>query len=107
MQDERKKICPKSAIDQVLAGLGVDEDCTVDEEVKSALGLLAENMLEQTMQFGALMASRRNSRWLQVCQMSAVVACSRFSLALQRQTTCSLSKKVDINWQYCCTVQGG
>jgi hypothetical protein len=37
MQDERKKICPKSAIDQVLAGLGVDEDCTVDEEVKYAI----------------------------------------------------------------------
>lgn len=64
-QDERKKICPKSAVDQVLAGLGADEDFTIDDDVKAALGTLAENMLEETMEFAALMASRRNSKWLQ------------------------------------------
>lgn len=50
----------------MIAGLGADEDFMVDDDVKSALGLLAENMLEDTMEFGALMASRRNSKWLQV-----------------------------------------
>lgn len=65
-QDERKKICPKSAVDQVLAGLGADEDFAVEDDVKSALGMLAENMLEETMEFAALMASRRNSKWVQV-----------------------------------------
>lgn len=54
-------------MDQVLAGLGADEDFAVDGEVKVALGMLAENMLEETMEFAALMASRRNSKWLQVC----------------------------------------
>lgn len=66
VQDERKKICPKSAVDQVLAGLGADEDFVVEHDVKSFLGMLAENMLEETMEFAALMASRRNSKWLQV-----------------------------------------
>jgi hypothetical protein len=70
VQDESKKICPKSAVDQVLAGLGADEDFLVDDEVQTALGMLAENMLEQTMEFAALMASRRNSKWLQVCSYS-------------------------------------
>jgi hypothetical protein len=67
LQDESKKICPKSAVDQVLAGLGGENDFIVDDDVKSALGMLAENMLEQTMEFAALMSSRRNSKWLQVC----------------------------------------
>lgn len=67
LQDERKKICPRSALDKALAGLGASESFQCDDTVAASLCLLSEHMLEQTMEFGALMASRRQSKWMEVC----------------------------------------
>eukprot|EP00892_Ulva_mutabilis_P010468 jgi/Ulvmu1/7794/UM004_0023.1 len=69
IQDEKKKICPKSAIDRVLAGLGASDGFQCDDSMAPSLCLLAEHMLEQTMEFGALMASRRKSKWLEAKDM--------------------------------------
>lgn len=65
VQDERKKILPRAGIQMVLKRLGVADEFKLSEEVESAIMLLAETMLDQTMEFGCLMASRRQSKWLE------------------------------------------
>jgi hypothetical protein len=67
VQDERKKICPKSALQKVLKRLGVqDEFKFADDFAEEQMVCIAEDMLERSIEFGALMASIRQSGWYEV-----------------------------------------
>lgn len=51
---------------QVLQRLGLSKDVQLSKEVELAVIELAENMLDHTMEFACLMASRRGGKWLEV-----------------------------------------
>jgi hypothetical protein len=68
VQDERKKICPKAALQKVLRRLGVqDEFKFADDDAEAQIVYIAEDMIERSIEFGALKASIRQSGWYEVC----------------------------------------
>jgi hypothetical protein len=67
LQDDKKMICPKSALDKVLKRLGGEaEFAFVGDKAKQHLARIAEDMLERSIEFGALMAASQGSGWMQV-----------------------------------------
>jgi hypothetical protein len=68
VQDDKKRICPKGALDKVLLRLGAAEEFKfVDDRTQLQITRIAEDMLERSIEFGALMASSREANWYEVC----------------------------------------
>lgn len=67
MQDQSKVICPRSSVAKVLARLGVaDSVHCPDERDKQLLCRAVEDMLERSMEFGALLARGSGTGWMLV-----------------------------------------
>jgi hypothetical protein len=109
VQDDTKRICPTAALDKVLERLGCSEECMFDDETKRQLTWLAEDMVERTVEFGALAAMSQGSSWLQArrCVFSSKCqgnGCGKVAVPLSAlQRACQQDRlRIDFSLQVCC-----